>query len=605
MIDSPATAPSGSSFTVNVHAVDYWGNVSPGTDIDGIVLVVDSSSAYWPDSHAGGGPVSIVDGVGTVTVSMPAGFGYVTLSLENPGAANADTDSVTTVHVAESEDVFSADSLALSGPGEANVRITLTVTPARAGSSAAPAAATTTSCDNLPPTFLRDVTEAVWTVLGKTLLRLADIRVGAFTCTQPATGTAVVVYRVTAASDSAPLLVERANDMVARRASGASLLENAVQPAAEGFGLPGMAIRGEVDAVSEAGGSCAPSGWSPWSGCSVDVCGDTAGAQVRSRTCLTEAGTQPCAATQCGDCSVDHGGCSPNADCALDDARQVVCTCDTAVFVGTGDACLDRTDAQRAVAGVEIVFAAGLSTVAQDTAQRARRAAGGNGLGAQGELLAALGDTAAAALSIARGRLVASAVRPVTESSFSFSVLVLPPALLDEPTAAEIEAAVGTAPVFQRFQTSFNGVELTPSATESFGRMYDALSAPAADPTSPANGTDAGASTGATALAGWTVKDTVTLLAVLTALSILLAGIFEAVYLQTRATNAAMQWQAAGPPSDDAATGQRAADASLVGGAGSHDGSILFGLPLEEDGRGWTPSGFSPSGVDDFEPFPT
>lgn len=387
-----------------------------------------------------------------------------------------------------------------------------------------------------------------------------------------------------------------------------------MQAAAAGYGLPDMTIAGTVELVGGADGACATSNWSPWSGCSVDVCGDSTGSQVRSRTCLTEADTQFCPATKCGDCSIDHGGCSPNAACSLDGAMQVVCTCDTTIFVGTGEACLDRTDAQRRVAGVEIQFSTGLAAA---VARRARRASsdGGNGLKVQGELIKVLEATAAAALSISPGRLVASAVRPVTEGSFSFSVLVLPPTLLDEPTAAEIEAAVGTAAVFQQFQASFNGMQLMPSATESFGRMYDASSAPAADPTSPANGTAVGASADSSTL-GWTVKDTVRLLAVLTALSILLMGIFEVVYLQTRKFNASMQAGGSYAAAANAAASggggggvggpALAVGPSLVGGgAGSLDGSILFGLPMEEDGRGWTPAGFSPSGVDDFEPFPT
>lgn len=616
VIEAPATAPSGIAFSVNVHAVDYWGNVSPGTDVEGIVLVVNSSNAYWPNSHSGGGAVSIVDGVGTMTVTMPVGFGYVTLSLENPVGADAKTSSVLVVHIAESEDVFDADTLAQQAGGTktaaANVRIALTVTSVgkSAGLVAVPAvaAATTTSCDNMPPTFLRDLTDMVWTFLGKDLIPLSDIRAGAFTCTQPATGTAAVVYRVAAAEGTALVLARRATDMLARRAAGTSALEDAAQ-SDDTLGLPNVAITGSVEAVAEetVGGLCTTSVWSPWDDCSVNVCSDRAGSQVKSRTCITEAATQACPATKCGDCAANNGGCSANAACSLDDAMQVVCTCDTTVFVGTGDACLDRVDAQRHVAGFEIQYSTSLSAVAAT-------------VHSQSDLVIALEATAAAALSVSPERLVASAVRPVTGSSFAFSLLVLPQTLSEEPDAAELAASMRTAAVFQSFQTSFQGMLLMPSATENFGQAYANLNVPAAEPNSPAGSdaaadaqgmthgasgqaTDAslGAAAAASTTLGWTTKDTVTLLAVLTALSVLLLTAFEAVYLKAAKSNALMQDASA------SATGGGSSDApgkGLIGG-GDSIGSMLFGMPMEEDGRGWTPTGFTPSGVDDFEPFPT
>lgn len=598
--------PSGSSFTVKVHAVDFYGHVSPGTDVEGLVLVVDSSFSYWPNSHAGGGAISIVDGKGTMAVTMPVGFGFVTLSLEDSVGVGADTNAVATIQISESEDVFGSETLVLEEAevDAAYVRVALATTQDAA-------------CEELSKSFLRDITEQIWTLCGKDLVDLADIRVGAFACTNAAAAesrsTAAIEYRVetTGGQEAALLLLDRVQDMLVPRAVGTSPLEDAAQADAL-LGVPEIHISGHAGVVGAGteGGACTTTDWTPWSACSVSICGDSAGSQVRARTCVNEADTQFCPSAQCGDCSVDNGGCSPNADCTLDDALQAVCSCDQSVFIGTGNACLERTAAQQEVAGIEIEYAASLAAVAK-TVQ------------SQPHLISALESNMAAALSVSADRLVASAVRPVTDHSFVFSALVLPPRTADESVAAEIEGRIGSAHVFQGFRLSYQGADLVPSGTDRFGQMYNA---PSNDATmhmdglggrergsgnasaSDAGGAVADAATGvgdtaAATAAGWTRKDTISLLAVLVVISVLLLIAFEGAYLQTRKANASLH-------ASNAATGGTRSSASnpnqnlaLVGGGSS---SILFGLPPDDDddGTGWTPPGFNSSGVDDFEPFP-
>jgi hypothetical protein len=100
VIDVPTSVSAGSWFNATIRAVDYWGDTSPGVYLVGLVLAIDSSLAYLPDSHSGGGVITLEDGTGTVAVFMPVGFTEVTLSLEDPSLVGTNARSTSTVTVA-------------------------------------------------------------------------------------------------------------------------------------------------------------------------------------------------------------------------------------------------------------------------------------------------------------------------------------------------------------------------------------------------------------------------------------------------------------------------------------------------------------------------
>lgn len=432
------------------------------------------------------------------------------------------------------------------------------------------------SCNDLPATFLRDLTDHVWTFLGKdSVTSLSSIRVGAFACSASADQSKSVVadveYRVSniAGDDITLRLLHRAENMLAVRASGNTLLDDAVNADAAN-GIPKSAITGSAGVVASANNApgldgdasvcTATSDWTPWSDCSVAICSSSAGSQVRTRTCVSQADTQLCPAAECGDCNINNGGCSPNAECTLNaDTLKTACSCDQAAFIGTGNACLDRAPAEQEMAGFDIGFLSSLSAVAR-TVQ------------SQDALLNVLRRSAASAWSVPESRLVASSVRPSTESTFVYSVLVLPPTLPTDPTAAELEAKMSSSmDIFTQFRFDFDGMLLVPHSMGRSSAMYTDSSVAGSTPNNGASSSSSStadafdgsdnmtmvfdSSSASSALfdqqhhtvgssragSGWTTKDSVSLLIVLCVVAVAVTVVFEVMRTQTKKKNRTLE----------------------------------------------------------------
>jgi hypothetical protein len=500
---------------------------------------------------------------------------------------------------------------ALPGPEEAYLQLALTM-------------GRTEDCSQTPTTFLRDMTSAILTLIGTDLITTATaFRVLEFDCSDQIgqsgrkqreigeSSALTLEYRITT-TDAAQTLevLDRAAAFLKPQASGLNGLDLALAAGSTEFSLTGTVVGSVQTTATGDAGACETSEWAPWSTCSIAICGPGVGYQANTRTCPLESTTRVCPTVECGDCTVNHGGCGANAVCTLDLKEQVICTCDQDLYIGTGVECENRTAVQEQITGFEVQYSVPLSSVAPVVQD-------------ESALIKALTSNLAAAFGVSPDRLAAAAVRPVTEHSFMFSVLVLEPNLLTEPNAAEMEALFATAAVFKGFQIQYGEIALLPIATESYGRTYDMLFGAASQATGDHDafarfGGDVSASASDDADANsWSRTDTVHLLAVWVALSFVLLAGFEYTYYRARRTNELLQTTTGGGDGG----GEKAGGAGGSGKPATHfrdrdgDGDVdLSDVQLAQANRasggvGWsggdTPDGFSPNGylTTDFEPW--
>lgn len=258
-----------------------------------------------------------------------------------------------------------------------------------------------------------------------------------------------------------------------------SLASNSAVAAALAAAGTTLGVSPAVVQLAIGGVNCSADAWTSWSPCVFQKCGGGNGIQTRSRRCPATSETQLCAATPCGNCSVNNGGCSGNATCSINSDGTAQCTCLPA-FIGTGTSCTARTPAQLLSLVTQLTYPLSLSAAAPS-------------LLAQVMLQAALLNQISNAVGVSLARFVFYQLLP-TSNGFQFIFSIAPPLLPGDDVVdtiqTKLQAAVNSGQLSLTVDSSTGAVAPSVAASTSSTSFYPAASSGGGGTTTTSSSSD-------------------------------------------------------------------------------------------------------------------
>lgn len=464
--------------------MNYNGDLTDGAQTTGLVIVTDSAHVYRPDTHEftpEAGVLTLVDGVGTLTLSLPV-IGRLTLSITDPNGINqynADISSTCVVTFEEAEEVEQRE--VKPGPKQGLVDFDLPLIPLSTIFNVLSLAGKND--------FLLDLVYGLWGFFQHLVtiifdaLDLSDVgRDGITVLSSPnglfsslrrtkrqltashidalgAIPSLSVKFSVSATDTSANAVKDRLYDLLRVRADGSTQLLRLI---ATTEGLPdqmkkvsfGPMVLDDFSVRMPAGFvGCVPE-FSAFTECSA-VCDDGFAVRTRTSECPLHVEVEYCPVPACGNCDVDNGGCGPRADCTIDPegTHQAICTCDNERYLGDGLDCRDPTEAESEPLWLKLHFQTSLLNVAKTRAHE---------VFVVDHLVSSLAEK----LQIDPVRFQFTAVHSTRPNEFAFSSFIVPfnPSGVLSMLASDIHAKFHAGDDFvSSLNSTFEGTALVPS----------------------------------------------------------------------------------------------------------------------------------------------